>query len=143
MFFFCPMYLLTKHESRDKTMNHLFLKILSSLPPLSISKGWLRLVFVCVFVIWFLSSFTVGCSCLFVIACFFFFACLEFQIIWFVISTFTPIFFIEMPFINPPPQTMERHTAPGTTSSGLLMALPPQQSILRSWTLYQVERWEV
>ena len=54
----------------------------------------------CVLVIWLLSSFSVGC---FVIACFLFFVCLEFQIIWFVISTFTPIFFIEISFVLPPP----------------------------------------
>ena len=36
------------------------------------------------------------CYCLF-------FVCLEFQIIRFVISTFTPIFFIEISFVYPPP----------------------------------------
>ena len=43
----------------------------------------------------FLSSFSVGCSCLFF--------CLEFLIIRFVISTFLPLFFIEMSFVSPPP----------------------------------------
>ena len=43
---------------------------------------------------------------MFVIACFLFFVCLEFQIIGFVISTFTPIFFIEISFVLlPPPPT--------------------------------------
>ena len=36
---------------------------------------------------------------MFVIACFLFFVCLEFQIIPFVISTFTPRFFIEISFV--------------------------------------------
>ena len=40
---------------------------------------------------------------MFVVACFFF-VCLEFQIIRFVISTFTPILFIEISFVlHPPP----------------------------------------
>ena len=40
---------------------------------------------------------------MFVFACFLFFVCLEFQIIWFVINTFTPIFFIEISFVLLPP----------------------------------------
>ena len=32
-----------------------------------------------------------------------FVVCLEFQIMWSVISTFTPIFFIEISFVLPPP----------------------------------------
>ena len=39
---------------------------------------------------------------MFVIACFFF-VCLEFQIIRFVFSSFTPIFFIEISFVLLPP----------------------------------------
>ena len=58
-------------------------------------------MFTCVFVIWFLSSFCVGCN---VCHCLFFFvSCLEFQIIRLVNSTFTPIFFIEISFVTPPP----------------------------------------
>ena len=38
---------------------------------------------------------------MFVIACLLFFVCLEFQIIRFLISTFTPIFFIEISFTPP------------------------------------------
>ena len=57
----------------------------------------------CIFVIWLLSSFSVGCSCLLLLVFFLFFVYLEFQIIRFVISTFTSIFFIEIFFVLPPP----------------------------------------
>ena len=44
----------------------------------------------CVFVIWFLSCFSVGCSCLLLLSFLFLFLffSLQFQIIWFLISTF-------------------------------------------------------
>ena len=48
-----------------------------------------------------------------------FFVCLECQIIRFVISTFTPIFFIEISFVLPPPQSIpwpRTWTPPGTIS---------------------------
>ena len=60
-------------------------------------RPWLVFCF-CVFAIWFMSSFGVGCSCLLCLFVVFFFVCLEFQIIRFVISTLTPKFFIEMSF---------------------------------------------
>ena len=58
----------------------------------------------------FLSS--VFCQVLALVAhvcCCLFFVCLEFQIIRFVISTFTPIFFIEISFVLLPPPS------PGST----------------------------
>ena len=45
---------------------------------------------------------------MFVIACFFLFVCLKFQIIRFVISALTPIFFIEISFIFTPPPPQEK-----------------------------------
>ena len=55
----------------------------------------------CVFVIWLLSSFSVGCSCLLLLV---FLFLLEFQIIRFVRSTFTPIFIgISFVYPSPPP----------------------------------------
>ena len=47
---------------------------------------------------------------MFVVACFFVFVCLEFQIIRFVISTFTAIFFIEISFVYSPPPHQHRMT---------------------------------
>ena len=44
---------------------------------------------------------------MFVVAWFLFFVCLEFQIIRFVTSTFTPIFFIEISSFYPPPPMLE------------------------------------
>ena len=60
------------------------------------------LVFVCVFVIWFLSSFSVArvCFCLSFFVLYSLFGVSDFQ---FVISTFTPLFFIEISFVLPPP----------------------------------------
>ena len=58
-------------------------------------KGWLGLIFVFVFVIWFFLVFALVARVWYCLI----FVCLEFQIIRFVISTFTPIFFIEISFI--------------------------------------------
>ena len=72
-------------------------------PPL---KAGLGLFLLCVFIIFFLFSFSIGCSCMLLLV--FFFICLEFQIILFVISTSTPIFFIEISLVFlPPPPTLE------------------------------------
>ena len=66
---------------------------------------------------------------MFVVACFLFFVCLKFQIIRFVISTFTPIFFIPL-FHSPPPRprcwrrtlkiSLKRTTSKGMWLSGLV-----------------------
>ena len=62
-----------------------------------------------------LSSFSIGCSCLLLLV-FLFFVCLEFQINRFVFSTFTPVFFIEISFVLPPPPHPPHFTPPSPAS---------------------------
>ena len=59
--------------------------------------------------------------------CFFLFVCLEFLIIWFVISTFTPIFFIEISFVLLPPPPLNPRCSTVLTSSWLR---PPRNGLL-------------
>ena len=57
-----------------------------------------------------------------VIACFFFFVCLKFQIFRFVISTFTPLFFFGISFVFPPPPPQDGRPRDGGDIVGRVMS---------------------